>query len=104
MAATNLSDGSIHLSKPRIVWPMQARWCEHVTAVLLTQNTSTFHSGQDFPVEGHKRTLVSGVIALNGAVCRAGKRLTFVVSVSDHEGKRHRIKFKRVRATNTKPV
>jgi hypothetical protein len=104
MAATNISDGSVHLSKPRIAWPLQARWREHVTAVLLTRNTSTFHAGQEFAVDAHRRTLVSGVIALKGAVCRAGKRLTFVVSVSDHEGKRHRIKFKHVRATNTKPV
>lgn len=47
---------------------------------------------------------MSGVIALKGAACRAGKHLTFVVSVSDHEGKRHRIKFKHVRATNAKSV
>lgn len=104
MAATNVSDGAVHLSKPRIVWPLQARWCEQATGVLMTQNTSTFHASQEFAIEAHQRTQVSGVIALKRQVCRAGKRLTFIVSVMDHEGKRHRIKFKHVRATNTEPV
>jgi hypothetical protein len=104
MAATNVSDGAVHLSKPRIAWPLKAHFCEHVTAVLMTQNTSTFHVSQDFAIEPHARTQVSGMIALKGPVCRAGKRLTFVVSVSDHQGKRHRIKFKHIRATNTKQV
>lgn len=104
MAATNVSDGAVHLSKPRIVWPLNARWCEHVTAVLLTQKTSNFHASQDFAIEPHTRTQVSGVIALKKPICHAGKRLTFIMSVSDHRGKRHRIKFRQVRPTNMKPV
>jgi hypothetical protein len=104
MAATNVSDSAVHLSKPHIVWPLNARWCEHVTAVLMTQNTSTFHASQEFAVEPHARTQITGVIALKKPVCPPGKRLTFIVSVSDHTGKRHRIKFKHVRASNAAAV
>ena len=103
-AVTNLSEGAVHLSKPQIAWPLRARWCEEATAVLMTQNTTTFHASQEFGVEPHARTHVTGVIALKRPICRAGKRLTFVVSVSDHTGKRHRIKFKHVRASNARPV
>ena len=101
MAATNMSDGAVHLSKPRIAWPLRARWCEHVTAVLMTEHASTSHVSQDFPIEGHARTQVIGVIALRRPVCRAGKRLTFIVFVMDHQSTRHRIKFKHVRAIDT---
>lgn len=104
MAATNTSDGAVHLSKPRVVWPLRACCCEQVTAVLMTQNTTTFHASQEFAIAAHERTQVSGVIALKGNILRPGKRLTFVVSVSDHQGRRRRIKFRHVRASNDRPV
>ena len=104
MAATNMSDSAVHLSKPVIVWPLRARWSEGVTAVLMTQNTTTFHASQEFAIGPHERTQVSGVIALKRTIFRPGKRLTFVVSASDHRGKRRRIKFKHVRASNATAV
>jgi hypothetical protein len=101
MNVTNVSESAAHISKPRIVWPLRARLCEVVTAVLMTQDTSTFHVGQAFGIPPHSRTLATGVIALKRPVCRAGKRLTFVVSVTDHTGKRHLVKFRKVRSINT---
>jgi hypothetical protein len=103
-AVTNLSDTSVHLTKPRITWPLRARWCEEITGVLMTQNPKGHDVGQEFPIEPHRRSHISGVIALNRAILRPGKRLTFAVSVMDHRGRRHRIKFRRVRATNSGPV
>lgn len=104
VAAVNVSDGPIHVSKPRIVWPLRGRWTEHTTAVLMTQNNLTSHSGQDFAVGAHERTHLTGTIMLGRKLWRAGKPLTFVVSVTDHTGKRHRIRFKHVRASNSKPA
>jgi len=103
MAVTNVADGSVHLSKPRIVWPLRARWSEHVTAVLTTQS-GLAPGGQELPVPPHERSRVSGVIMLKGRHFRAGKRLSFTVSVADHEGRRYRVKFKHVRAANGKPA
>jgi hypothetical protein len=104
MAVTNVSEGSVHLSKPRIVWPLRARFSEHMTAVLITENNVTFHGSQEFPIQPHQRGRVSGVIMVRGCHFKAGKRLNFTVSVVDHEGRRYRVKFKHVRAANDKPV
>ncbi len=103
-AVTNLSDTSVHLTKPRITWPLRARLCEEITGVLMTQNPKGNDVSQEYPIEPHTRSHISGVIALKHAILRPGKRRTFVVSVMDHRGRRHRIKFKRVRATNSAPV
>jgi len=48
MAVTNVSDSSVHISKPKIVWPLRARWTEVVTAMLVTEDTNTFHSSREF--------------------------------------------------------
>jgi hypothetical protein len=101
MNVTNVSNSAVHISKPRILWPLQARFCEVATAVLMTQDTGTSHVGQMFAIGSKTRRLATGTIVLRRAVCRAGKRLTFVVSVTDHTGKRHRIKFRKVRSMNT---
>lgn len=105
MAVTNLSDTAVHLSHPHIVWPLRARWCEEVTAMMTTEDPdgSNYHS-QKYPIRPHAHSHASGVIALNGAVCKPGKRMTFVVSVVDHRGRRHRIRFKKLRATNSEPA
>jgi hypothetical protein len=107
MSVTNVSDASFHISKPRIVWPLRARWCEVVTAVLMTRHPEYPRENtysRDFPILAHSRSHASGAIALKRVVCRPGKHLTFVVSVVDHRGRRHRIKFRRVRAANQSAV
>jgi hypothetical protein len=107
MHITNTSDTSVHISRPRILRPWRARWREQLTGVLMTRNpqfpTDNTYS-QDFPIRPHGRSHTSGVIALKGAICKPGKRLTFVVAVLDNRGRKHRIKFKRVRASNTDAV
>ena len=103
IAATNVADGSVYLSKPRLVWPLRTRWSEHVTAVLTTQS-GLAPGSQELGVPPHERSRVSGVIIVKGQHFKAGKRLNFTVSVADHEGRRYRVKFKHVRAANDKPV
>jgi len=104
MNVTNLSDSAFHISKPLIVRPLRARFCEVVAAVLMTQNTSTFHVSKAFAIQPHARALASGTIALRRAMFRPGKRRTFVLSVTDHTGRQHRIRFRKVRPSNDKAV
>jgi hypothetical protein len=104
MAVTNVSEGSVHLSKPRIVWPLRARFGEHMTAVLITENNVTFYGSREVPIQPHQRGRVSGVIMVRGRHFKAGKPLNFTVSVADHEGRRYRVRFKHVRAANDRPV
>jgi hypothetical protein len=103
MRVTNVADTSFHISKARIDWPLRARWHDEVTSVLMTRHPGYPQENtysHDFPIPAHTRSHANCVIALKGAICRPGKRLTFVVSVLDHKGKRHRIKFKRVWASH----
>jgi hypothetical protein len=104
LAVTNTSDSSVHLSKPRMVRPWRLWRYEAVTSNLVIQNATNGIYSQQYPVDAYSRSEASGMVVLRGAACNAGKRLSFVVSVMDHRGKRYRIKFKRVRASNTKPV
>jgi len=107
MDVTNTAATSYHLSKPRIIRPFRARWHEQVTGVLMTRNPAypadnTY--SQSFPIRPHARSHSSGVIALKGAFCSPGKRLNFTLLVLDHRGRRHRIRFKGVHASNDKAV
>jgi len=96
--ATNMNDGSIHLSKVRLNWP----WVRHkhiVTRTLATQHPKQDLYGSDFGIKAHARRGCSVNIIALGTVGGAGRKKPMRVSIGiqDHAGRWHKLVFRRLR-------
>jgi hypothetical protein len=96
--ATNMNDGSIHLSRVRLNWPWVRR--KHIlTAMLMTQHPAQNTYGSDFAIQAHARRACSAHIMARGTVGGVGRKKAMRVSIGvrDHAGRWHKLVFRELR-------
>jgi hypothetical protein len=96
--ATNMNDGSIHLSKVRLNRPWIRR--KHIlTAMLATQHPKQDLYGSDFGIQARARRACSANIMAHGTIGGVGRKKPMRVSigVQDHAGRWHKLVFRGLR-------
>lgn len=96
--ATNMNDGSIHLSKVRLNRPWIRR--KHIlTAMLTTQHPEQNLYGSDYAIQAHARRACSANIIALGTVGGADRKKPMRVSIGlqDHAGRWHKLVFSDLR-------
>jgi hypothetical protein len=101
--ATNMNDGSIHLSKVRLNWPWVSRK-RILTTTLMTQHPKQNLYGSDFAIQAHTRRACSVNIIALGTVGGAGRKkpMRVGIGVQDHAGRWHKLVFRGVRDPSTR--
>ena len=96
--ATNMNDGSIHLSKVRLNWPWVRRK-NILTAMLMTQHPAQDTYGSDFAIQAHARRACSANIIALGTIGGAGRKKPMRVSIGaqDHAGRWYKLVFRGLR-------
>ena len=92
--ATNMSEGSIHLSKVRLNWPWVSRK-RIFTTHLMTQHPNQGAYGSEFAIKAHSRRACSAHLMVRGTVggARRKKPIRVSMSVQDHGGRWHKLIF-----------
>jgi hypothetical protein len=96
--ATNMNDGSIHLSKVRLSRPWVSRK-RILSARLMTQHPTQNIYSADYGIQARKRRACSANIIALGTVGGVGRKKPMRVSigVQDHAGRWHKLVFRGLR-------
>jgi hypothetical protein len=79
--ATNMTDGSVHLSKVRLNWPWVKR-SRILTTMLMTQHPKQDVYGSDFAIQAHARRACSANIIARGTIGGVGRKKPMRVSIA----------------------
>ncbi len=101
--ATNMNDGSIHLSKLRLNRPW-VKLSRILTTTLMTQHPKQDVYGSDFAIQAHARRTCSASIMALGTIGGVGRKKPMRVSigVQDHAGRWHKLVFRGLLVPSTR--